>query len=52
MTGREYYVLGNIRDKCFKAGFREARMNIDHRVVLAEMRGEAPQQNGAYRMRR
>ena len=50
MTGREDHVLGTSRYKFFNAGVREVRMHTDHQTVLADLRGEGLQRNGAYRM--
>ena len=52
VTGRGDYVLGTSRYTFFNTGVREARMHTHHRMVLAELQGEVPQRNGAYRMRR
>ena len=52
LTGRGDYILCTNRHNFFKAGIREARMNIDHRMVLAVLQGEVAQSNCAYQRSR
>ena len=51
VMGQGYYLLCTSRHTFFNAGVREARMHIDHRMVLEVLRGEGEHRNGTYQWR-
>ena len=52
VTGRGNYILRSYSDYFTKAGVWEARLNMDHWMVLAVLPGGGSQKNHRYRVGR